>query len=77
MSTTVEALAAQAVHLSPDDRTRLADLLLASLPEQTDAEVDAAWDGEIQQRVGEVRAGTARVVASEDVHAAARKIYER
>lgn len=77
MSTSVEELAAQAIHLSVDDRVRLADLLLASLPAETDAEVDAAWDAEIQRRVADVNAGTARLVPSEEVHAAARKIYRR
>jgi putative addiction module component (TIGR02574 family) len=77
MSTTVEALAAQAIHLSAEDRTHLADLLLASLPEGTDDQVDAAWDLEIERRVEAVNAGTAQLVSSEDVHAAARQIYQR
>ena len=59
MPTSVEELAAQAIKLSPEDRARLADILLASLPDETDPEVDAAWDQEIQRRVNEVRAGTA------------------
>jgi putative addiction module component (TIGR02574 family) len=77
MHTSVEDLAAQAIHLSTDDRTRLAGLLLASLPEGVDADVDAAWDAEIRRRVDEVSAGTADLVASHDVHAAARAIYQR
>ncbi len=77
MSTSVEELAAQAIHLSPDDRSRLAELLLASLPDGTDAEVEAAWDREIQRRVEAVKAGTAVLFPAEEVHAAARKLYER
>ena len=77
MSASVEALAAQAINLSPEERAQLADLLLASLPDESDPEVDAAWEKEIQRRADEVRAGSARLVSAEEVHVAARKIYER
>ena len=77
MSTSVEDLAAQAIELSAEDRSRLVELLLASLPEESDAEVDAAWDDEIRRRVDEVNASTARLVPADEVHAAARKIYQR
>lgn len=77
MSVSVEELAAQASGLSPEDRTHLADLLFASLPEGEEADVDAAWEEEIQRRVEAVKSGTARTVPSEDVHAQARKIYQR
>ena len=77
MSTSVEDLAAQAIHLPADERTRLAGLLLASLPADVDADVDAAWDAEIRRRVDEVNAGTAGLVSSDEVHASARKIYQR
>ena len=75
MSATVEDLVAQAIQLSPDDRSHLAELLFATLPE--DAGVDAAWDEEIKRRVDQVTAGTALVVPAEEVHAAARKIYQQ
>ena len=77
MTTSVEELAAQAITLSDEDRSRLVDLVLASLPEDPDAEVEAAWDKEIRRRVDEVQAGRAVLFTSEDVHAAARKIYQR
>ena len=77
MSATVEDLIAQATHLCAEDRSRLAELLFASLPKGADAERDAAWDEEIKRRVDEVNAGTARVVPADEVHAAARQVYER
>ena len=77
MSTTVEALATQAIGLSIADRARLADLLLASLPEGEDPEVDAAWEQEIQRRVDAVESGTARLVSAAEGHVQARKIYQR
>ena len=77
MPASVEELAAQAITLSPEDRARLADLLLASLPDQDDPEVGMAWEQEIRQRVQAVEAGTARLVPAADVHDEARKIYQR
>jgi len=77
MPTSVEQLATQAITLPPADRAQLADLLLASLPDDGDTEVDAAWDQEIQRRVAAVQSGSARLVSAADVHAEARKIYQR
>jgi putative addiction module component (TIGR02574 family) len=73
----LEQLAIQAITLSPEDRARLADLLLASLPDEADAEVDAAWEQEIQRRVAAIASGTARLIPAADIHAEARKIYQR
>ena len=77
MPTSVEELATQAIGLSPADRARPSDLILASLPEGADPEVDAAWEQEIQRRVIAVESGTARLVPAAELHAEARKIYER
>ena len=75
MSTSVEELAAKAQELSLEDRARLAENLLSSLQDEPESEVEAAWDREIERRVEEVRAGTARLIPAEDVHAEARQIY--
>ena len=77
MSTTLEQLTTQAIALLPEDRARLADLLLASLPDAADEPLDVAWDQEIQRRLKALESGTARLVSTEDVHAEARKIYQR
>lgn len=71
MNTLVEELARRAKALSPEDRARLAEDLLASLdPEPTsEAEADAAWHDEIGRRVQAVRDGTARLVAADEVYA--------
>ena len=77
MSTSVEELVEQASKLSADDRTHLADLLLASVPDDETADVDASWEEEIRRRVDAVRADTAKTVSAEDVHAQARRLYQR
>ena len=77
MPTPLEQLTSQAIALSPEDRARLADLLLASLPDEGDEPLGEGWDEEIQRRLKAVESGTARLVSATDVHAEARKIYQR
>jgi len=77
MPTPLEQITSQAIALSPEDRARLSDLLLASLPDKADEGLGEDWDQEIQRRLKAVDSGTARLVSSADVHAEARKIYQR
>jgi putative addiction module component (TIGR02574 family) len=77
MTTTAQSLAAQANELSAQERSHLIDLLVATLPEEEDAEVEAAWEKEIRRRVAEIEAGTAKLIPSEEVHAKARRILGR
>ena len=77
MPTPLEQLTSQAIALSPEDRARLADLLLASLPDKADEPLGEDWDEEIQRRLSAVQSGTAQLVSAADVHAEARKIYQR
>ena len=75
MSTLVEELSARARTLAPEDRARLAEDLLESLQEEPETDAEAAWDIEIERRVSEVKARTARLTPAVDVHAEARRIY--
>ena len=77
MPTPLEQLTSQAIALSAEDRARLADLLLASLPGEADEPLGEDWDQEIQRRLSAVQSGTARLISAADVHAEARKIYQR
>ena len=79
MSTLVEELSAKARTLSPEDRARLAEDLLASLeptPESSTA-AEAAWEQEIARRVEEVNAGTAKLVPAQEVYAQTRRLYRK
>ena len=69
MPDTVSELSERARELSPEDRARLAEELLASLEGEPEAEVDAAWDAEIRKRIAEVENGTAHLTSSEEVFA--------
>lgn len=61
---TVEALEAQAEKLSPADRSRLMEHLVALL--DADAEVEAEWQAVADARQGELDAGKVQPVAYED-----------
>lgn len=73
MSTTVEELSRQALALPPAQRVQLAETLLATV-QAIDAEVEAAWDDEIQRRIAEIDSGAARLTPSEDVFAELRRL---
>ncbi len=60
MSTTLETLQAEVLRLSPRDRSRLLDRLIASL--DVDTEAEAAWDALAHQREGELEAGVVQSV---------------
>jgi putative addiction module component (TIGR02574 family) len=77
MPTLVEELSARAKTLSAEDRARLAEELLESLDQEPESEVEAAWDREIERRVAEVEAGTAKLIPAEDVHAEASRLIRR
>jgi putative addiction module component (TIGR02574 family) len=63
MSTTLEALQAEVLRLSPKDRARLLDRLIASI--DVDTEAEAAWDALADQREGEIDSGAVQPVPIE------------
>lgn len=77
MSTLVEELSARAKTLPAEDRARLAEELLDSLEGDADDDTDTAWEREIERRVAEIESGAVALIASEDVHAAARRLIRR
>ena len=68
MNALIEELSVRARALPPEDRARLAEELLASLQDDPESEADAAWDLEILRRVEQVKSGTAKLIAAEDVY---------
>jgi hypothetical protein len=60
MSTTLEALQAEVLRLSPADRARLLDRLIASL--EVDSEAEAAWDNLADKREQELETGAVQSV---------------
>jgi putative addiction module component (TIGR02574 family) len=70
----IEELVKRARALNPQDRGRLAEELLASLDEGSDADAEAAWEQEIARRVGEIEARRARLILAEQVFAETARI---
>jgi len=64
MSTVLETLQAEVLRLSPADRAKLLDRLIASL--DVDAGVEAAWDKLADEREQELAAGSANTVPADE-----------
>jgi len=73
MASSLSDLEQQARSLSPDDRARLAEVLLESL-HGTVADIEAAWNREIEERVAAYDRGELQTFSAEDVFAEARRI---
>ena len=70
MGNRLEVLEAEALTLTPGERAAFAQMLLASLDEDT--EIEDAWAIEVERRIAEVEAGSVQVIPIEDALAQAR-----
>jgi len=73
VSSLIEELSRKARSLSPEERVRLAEELLATVQE-VDAETEAAWNEEIKRRIAEIDSGTARLIPADEVFAEVRRL---
>ena len=64
----------QARMLAPDERARLAELLLESLRNDSLQEIEALWRHEIEQRVAAFDRGEVKTFLAQDVFAEAGRI---
>ena len=62
--------------LAPEDRERLVDQLLESLNEPAAAELNAAWETEIERRLAEYDGGTVQAIDAGEVFAKARRLAQ-
>jgi len=74
MADTLKELEAQARSLSPDERARLAEMLLESLREAPLAEIEKAWELEIAERAAAYDRGELPTLSAESVFAEARRL---
>jgi len=74
MNDQVSELAQRGKALSPQERSRLVDILLESLHEPATAELDAAWADEIERRLSEYDQGKVKSIPADEVFAKARNI---
>jgi putative addiction module component (TIGR02574 family) len=76
MSPQFAALESQVRQLPPEERARLAEVLLESLLEASSPTIEAAWDAEIRTRVEAYERGELELIPAEEVFARARKLAE-
>jgi putative addiction module component (TIGR02574 family) len=74
MPDTAAELALLGKKLSRDERERLVDELLESLNEPAAADLDAAWEAEIERRLAAYDRGEVHALSAEDVFAKARAL---
>lgn len=67
MSRTFEEVCEEAMDLTIEERSWLAEHLWESARTPQEREIDAAWDAEIDRRVAEVDAGTAVLIPGDEV----------
>jgi putative addiction module component (TIGR02574 family) len=73
----VVELAERGKALAPDDRSRLVDMLLESLNEQSLSEIESAWDEEAERRLAAYDRGDMQTIDGEEVLAKARALARR
>ena len=74
MSSALKELEKQAKALTVEERAQLAEVLLDSLRDASVAEIEAAWDREIEERVAAYDRGELQTISAEDVFAEARHL---
>jgi putative addiction module component (TIGR02574 family) len=74
MTDSLKGLEQRAKALTPEERARLAQILLESLEGPVPASVRAAWDREIERRAAAYDRGEVQTFSAEDVFAEARRL---
>jgi putative addiction module component (TIGR02574 family) len=64
----------EALHLSPEDRAKLAQRLLLSLDALSDTEIEESWLVEAQRRAQEIDRGDVQAIPAEEVRRKARAL---
>ena len=78
MNATLEKIAKEAKSLSLADRSALTRILIESLdaePAEDLAEVEQAWQVEVEKRVEEIKSGSVQTIPAEEVFAKLRAKY--
>ena len=70
MADQLESITTEAFKLTPEDRVRLAERLLASV--FADDDVEQAWAEEVERRIQEIEGGRAQLITAADAIARVR-----
>ena len=72
MKSSLEQVAAEAMSMSLADRSTLTRILLETLGPESEsnaAEIEQAWDAEIEKRVDEILSGKVKTIPADEVFA--------
>ena len=74
MSALLDELTKQATGLAIEERAQLAQRLMESVEQESDPDVQEAWEREIGSRIAKYERGEAKLIPAEEVFAAARRL---
>lgn len=77
MSAIFDELSNRALCLPPQERARLADVMVESLDHAALTDIDQAWIALAERRAAEIDSGTAATFAADDVISQARRTIRR
>ncbi|MCP5049639.1 MAG: addiction module protein [bacterium] len=69
MTNELKQLMHDALELSPQERAKLAHVLITSIDDEGGNDVSSAWDLELKKRVREIREGKVNGIPAEEVFA--------
>ena len=76
MSALLDELSKKAKELVVEERAQLAQQLMESVDQESDPEVEAAWETEIASRLARYERGEAKLTPASEVFEAARRLTQ-
>ena len=76
MSALLDELSKKAKELALEERAQLAQELMESVDQESDPEVEAAWETEIASRIAKYERGEAKLIPASEVFEAARRLTQ-
>ena len=76
MSALFDELSKKAKELALEERAQLAQQLMESVDQESDPEVEAAWETEIASRIARYERGEAKLIPASEVFEAARRLTQ-
>ena len=76
MSALLDELSTKAKELALEERAQLAQQLMESVDQESDPEVEAAWETEIASRIARYERGEAKLIPASEVFEAARRLTQ-
>ncbi len=74
MSALLDELSKKAMELALEERAQLAQELMESVDQESDPEVETAWETEIASRIARYERGEARLTPASEVFEAAKRL---